>query len=41
LAPIVLETARELSQLWPLRVGVRDARRRDLVARLPRRRAAA
>ena len=42
LAPIVLETARELSNLWPLRVGaVRNHRQRDDLARLSRRRAAA
>jgi DNA-binding IclR family transcriptional regulator len=42
LAPIVLETAGELSKLWPLRVGAgRHPRAREGVARLPRRRAAA
>jgi DNA-binding IclR family transcriptional regulator len=42
LAPIVLETAGELSKLWPLRVGAgRNHRQREGLARLPRRRAAA
>ena len=42
LAPIVLETARELSTLWPLRVGpVRNHRQRDGLPRAARRRVAA
>jgi DNA-binding IclR family transcriptional regulator len=42
LAPIVIETARELSKLWPLRVGAgRNHRPREGVARVPRRPVAA
>ena len=42
LAPVVLETARELSNLWPLRVGAgRNHRQRESFARASRRRAAA
>jgi len=42
LAPIVLRTARELSNLWPLRVGAqRNHRRQESHGRVARRRAAA
>jgi DNA-binding IclR family transcriptional regulator len=42
LAPVVLETAQELSNLWPLRVGTGSKERpREGFARLTRRRAAA
>jgi DNA-binding IclR family transcriptional regulator len=40
LAPLVLETARDLSRLWPLRVGSRQPAR-DVPPRTPRRTAAA
>jgi len=41
IAPLVLQSAAELSDLWPLRAGVNGARRESPRARAPRRRAVA
>ena len=41
IAPLVLQSAAELSDLWPLRAGANGARREHRRARAPRRRAVA